>query len=74
MDIELDEERGDEAGIDATLALKADPATAKIPVVALTGLDPDEIVGLLDVAGFVAFVHKPASIDLLKSALAVVFG
>jgi two-component system cell cycle response regulator DivK len=74
MDIELGDELGDESGIDVTRALKANPATAKIPVIALTGLDVSEMGSQLDAGGFSAIVRKPASIGALKSVLARVFG
>jgi CheY-like chemotaxis protein len=70
MDIEL----VDESGIDATNALRADPTTAKIPVIALTGLDPADTVGQFETVGFAAIIRKPASIGALKSVLGKVLG
>ena len=46
-------------GIEATRRLKADPATAAIPVVALTARTLDEDVAAAAAAGCEAFLSKP---------------
>lgn len=63
-------------GLDATRCLKADPATAGIPVVALTAhaLQRDERAAME--AGCVAFIAKPAEpsriLEMVRSILAPV--
>lgn len=57
-------------GFEATRALKADPATAAIPVVAVTALSRAADVHAAHAAGCCAVVTKPYSIRQLVGAVA----
>jgi CheY-like chemotaxis protein len=55
-------------GIEASRRLHADPRTAGIPIVAVTGYGWKTVARIAAQAGFVAFVTKPcASIDLVST-------
>jgi two-component system cell cycle response regulator DivK len=57
------------SGIDAVKAMKKNPRTAHIPIIALTGSARSELrEGALN-AGVVAYLEKPASIGLMKETL-----
>jgi CheY-like chemotaxis protein len=57
------------SGIDAVKAVKENPRTAHIPIIALTGSARSELrEGALN-AGVVAYLEKPASIGLMKEML-----
>jgi DNA-binding response OmpR family regulator/DNA-binding CsgD family transcriptional regulator len=59
------------SGIETTSAIKADPATAYIPVIFLTGLsDPDHVVAAFGTGG-VDYVRKPIVIDELLARIRV---
>jgi DNA-binding NarL/FixJ family response regulator len=59
------------SGIETTSAIKADPATAHIPVIFLTGLsDPDHVVAAFGTGG-VDYVRKPIVIDELLARIRV---
>lgn len=62
MDIELN----GESGYELLRSLKADPRFRSIPVVALSGLNPDSEQIPAD---FVDFIRKPASIPVLTAVL-----
>jgi two-component system cell cycle response regulator DivK len=58
----------DMRGLDVALRLKANPATARIPVVALTGRDDDADRDALLAAGCAAYLVKPVDTrTLLRS-------
>ena len=48
-------------GLEATRMLKADPATAAIPIIALTAHAMEEDLAAAEAAGCVAFLSKPAA-------------
>jgi DNA-binding response OmpR family regulator len=54
-------------GMDALLALKADPATSQIPVVMLTALDGMPQITLATYNGADGYVTKPFEVDDLLS-------
>jgi DNA-binding response OmpR family regulator/DNA-binding CsgD family transcriptional regulator len=59
------------SGIETTRAIKANPATAHIPVIFLTGLsDPDHVVAALGTGG-VDYVRKPIVIEELLARIRV---
>lgn len=74
MDIELDDDLGAPSGIDVTRALKADLRLAKIPIIALTGLDPAELGAQMATVGFSEIIRKPPTIAVLKAVLEKVLG
>lgn len=59
------------SGIEATQAIKHDPATAPIPVIFMTGLtDPGHVVAAFDTGG-VDYVRKPVVIEELLARIRV---
>ena len=59
------------SGLDATRAIKRDPATAHIPVIFMTGLnEPEHVVAALGTGG-VDYVRKPIIIDELLARIRV---
>ena len=54
-------------GLEATRILKADPATAAIPVIALTAHAMQEDLEAAEAAGCVAFLSKPAAPQLVAA-------
>ena len=59
------------SGLEATRAIKSDPATAHIPVIFLTGLnEPEHVVAALGTGG-VDYVRKPIVIDELLARIRV---
>jgi CheY-like chemotaxis protein len=70
----LDIELPDMSGLDVLAALKQDPATQDIPVVALTAHNqPDELQRFLS-AGFVACISKPLNLKMFTQTIAGFFG
>ncbi|KPF64372.1 LuxR family transcriptional regulator [Porphyrobacter sp. AAP60] len=59
------------SGLDATRAIKSDPATEHIPVIFMTGLnEPEHVVAALGTGG-VDYVRKPIVIDELLARIRV---
>jgi DNA-binding response OmpR family regulator/DNA-binding CsgD family transcriptional regulator len=59
------------SGLEATRAIKRDPATAHIPVIFMTGLtDPEHVVAALETGG-VDYVRKPVVVDELLARMRV---
>jgi CheY-like chemotaxis protein/DNA-binding CsgD family transcriptional regulator len=59
------------SGLDATRAIKSDPATQHIPVIFMTGLnEPEHVVAALGTGG-VDYVRKPIVIDELLARIRV---
>lgn len=56
-------------GMDAARALARDPATASIPIVAVTATATDHQRRTCEAAGFVGFVPKPVDIAVLHAAV-----
>ena len=54
-------------GLEATRMLKADPATAAIPIIALTAHAMQEDLEAAEAAGCVAFLAKPAAPQLVAA-------
>lgn len=65
MDVDLP----DISGIDAAKALKRNPNTAHIPIIAQTGWSSSRWKAAALSAGIVAFLQKPVSIDLIISTI-----
>jgi len=59
----------DTSGLDVALRIKADPRSAKIPVVALTGRDADADRAALLAAGCAAYLVKPVDTQALLRSL-----
>lgn len=59
----------DTSGLDVALRIKADPRSAKIPVVALTGRDADADRDALLAAGCAAYLVKPVDTQALLRSL-----
>ena len=59
----------DMRGLDVARRLKADPATARVPLVALTGRDDETDRGALLAAGCAAYLVKPIDTQQLIRAL-----
>ncbi|MFL5538855.1 MAG: PleD family two-component system response regulator [Longimicrobiaceae bacterium] len=59
----------DMPGLDVARRLKANPATARVPVVALTGRDDDAQRGALMAAGCAAYLVKPVDTQQLIRSL-----
>jgi len=59
----------DISGLDVALRLKSDPATARIPLVALTGRDDSADRDALLAAGCAAYLVKPVDTQQLIRAL-----
>jgi two-component system cell cycle response regulator DivK len=57
------------SGIEAAHRLKADPTTASIPVVALTGLVHEQAELMARDAGFAAYLAKPLDITTLRETV-----
>lgn len=55
----------DMRGLDVARRLKADPATARVPIVALTGRDDEADRGALMAAGCAAYLVKPVDTQQL---------
>lgn len=69
----LDIELPDMNGVDVLAALKTDPATQDIPVVALTAHNqPSELQRFLSV-GFVACISKPLNLKMFTQTIATFF-
>ncbi len=58
---------GDMSGLDLTRRLKEHPATAEIPIVALTAFGGNEAEEAALAAGCAAFLHKPADIRQVRA-------
>lgn len=61
-------------GTEATRRLKADPATAAIPVVAVTATATEHQRRECDAAGFEGFVPKPVDVKVFRDAVAPFLG
>jgi CheY-like chemotaxis protein len=59
----------DMSGLDVARLIRADPATASIPLVALTGRDDETDRGALLAAGCAAYLVKPVDTQRLIHAL-----
>ena len=59
----------DMRGLDVARRLKADPATARVPLVALTGRDDETDRGALLAAGCAAYLVKPIDTQQLIRSL-----
>ena len=57
------------SGFDALKALRADPSTASIPILAVTGHATPETQRECEAAGFNAFIAKPVQIKELLSMI-----
>jgi CheY-like chemotaxis protein len=56
-------------GLDVARRLKANPSTARVPVVALTGRDDEAQRGALMAAGCAAYLVKPVDTQQLIRSL-----
>jgi len=65
MDVDLP----DISGIDAARAVKSNPNTAHIPIIAQTGWSSNHWKAAALSAGIGAFLQKPVSIDLIISTI-----
>ena len=65
MDVNLP----DISGIDAARAVKSNPSTAHIPIIAQTGWSSNHWKAAALSAGIGAFLQKPVSIDLIISTI-----
>ena len=65
MDVNLP----DISGIDAARAVKSNPRTAHIPIIAQTGWISSRWKAAALAAGMVAYLQKPASLDLIISTI-----
>lgn len=65
MDVDLP----DGSGIDAARVVKSNPNTAHIPIVAQTGWGSSHWQAAALSAGIVAFLQKPASMELIVSTI-----
>lgn len=65
MDVDLP----DISGIAAARAVKSNPRTAHIPIVAQTGWGSDRWKAAALAAGMVAYLQKPASMELIISTI-----
>jgi CheY-like chemotaxis protein len=59
----------DISGIDAARAVKSNPRTAHIPIVAQTGWGSSRWKAAALAAGMVAYLQKPASMELIISTI-----
>ena len=65
MDVELP----DISGIDAARAVKSNPRTAHIPIIAQTGWGSQQWKAAPVAAGMVAYLQKPVSMELIISTI-----
>jgi two-component system cell cycle response regulator DivK len=65
MDVDLP----DISGIDAARAVKSNPRTAHIPIIAQTGWGSSRWQAAALAAGIVAYLQKPASMELIISTI-----
>ena len=65
MDVNLP----DISGIDAAKAVKSNPRTAHIPIIAQTGWSSSRWEAAALAAGMVAYVQKPASLEMIISTI-----
>jgi CheY-like chemotaxis protein len=57
-------------GFEATKAIRAEPGFERVPIVAVSALDPKNIGAQLAEAGFDGFLRKPISLEVLRDELA----
>ena len=65
MDINLP----DISGIDAARAVKSNPRTSHIPIIAQTGWSPGRWQAAALAAGMVAYLQKPVSMEMIISTI-----
>jgi CheY-like chemotaxis protein len=65
MDVDLP----DISGIDAARAVKSNPRTAHIPIIAQTGWGSNQWKAAAVAAGMVAYLQKPVSMELIISTI-----
>jgi two-component system cell cycle response regulator DivK len=65
MDVNLP----DISGIDAARAVKSNPGTAHIPIIAQTGWSSSQWKAAALAAGMVAYLQKPASLEMIVSTI-----
>lgn len=65
MDVDLP----DISGIDAARAVKNNPRTAHIPIIAQTGWGSEQWKAAAVAAGMVAYLQKPVSMELILSTI-----
>jgi two-component system cell cycle response regulator DivK len=65
MDVDLP----DISGIDAARAVKSNPMTAHIPIIAQTGWGSSRWKAAALAAGIVAYLQKPVSLELIISTI-----
>lgn len=65
MDVDLP----DISGIDAARAVKSNPKTAHIPIIAQTGWGSKQWKAAAVAAGMVAYLQKPVSMELIISTI-----
>jgi CheY-like chemotaxis protein len=57
------------SGFDVAAKLKAEPATAGVPIIALTAVQRDSLHAELQRAGFVGLISKPCGVETFLDAL-----
>ena len=57
------------SGIDAAKAVKSNPRTAHIPIIAQTGWSSSQWQAAALAAGIVAYLQKPVSMELIISTI-----
>ncbi len=57
------------SGFEVAAQLKAEPATAGVPIIALTAVQRDSLIRELQAAGFVGLISKPCGVETFLDAL-----